>query len=68
MVSKCNGMATQKDFSIAINEFNPIIIAAVFKGLHMMGYKLIFRCGSESIVAFVSSHCNKKSHVIVTGT
>ena len=43
-----------KGFSIAINDFNPTIIGAVFKELHLMGYKVIilFRCGNESIVAF----------------
>ena len=42
MVSKCSGMTAQKDFSIAINEFNSTIIAAIFKGLHLMGYKVIY--------------------------
>ena len=47
-------MTAQKGFSIAVNDFNPTIIGAVFKELHLMGYKVIilFRCGNESIVAF----------------
>ena len=52
MVSKCSGMTVQKDFSIGVNEFNPTIVGVVFKELHLMGYKVIFRCGNESIVAF----------------
>ena len=64
MVSKCNEKTAQKDFSFAINGLNLIIIAVVFKGLHLMGYKLIFRCDSESVVAFVSSQCNKELHVM----
>ena len=49
-----------KDFSIAIKEIVPIIIAAVIWG---SGYRV---CDNKSIVTVINSHYSKESHVMST--
>ena len=53
-----------KDFSIAIKELIPIIIAAVIWGSNWTGYRVIARCDNESIVTVLNSRYSKEPHVM----
>ena len=53
-----------KEFSIAIKELIPIIIATVIWGSDWTGCKVIARCDNESVVTVLNSRHSKEPHVM----
>jgi len=53
-----------KDFSTAIKELIPIIIAAVICGKNWTGHKVIARCDNESVVTVLNSRYSKEPYVM----